>query len=92
MSRYQSLTEMAADPASVTAIVQALVDAWDAYRETREVPFTDAFMAAHNIHKAMLLEVIEHGASDLEMRRALLIAARDTFAEMVERELKKAGN
>lgn len=83
---------MAADVGRTRALMEHLVAAFEAYVSDHETPYVDAFMGAHNFHKAILFDLISRAAESPEHRRFMLQAARDTWIQAIEAELKKAGD
>lgn len=76
----------AADPARVRDLLEHLLAAFEEYCNAAEIPlpFNDAFMAAHNFHKAIVFDLAERGPLTGEVRRLFLQSAADTFRMAME--------
>jgi hypothetical protein len=85
----------AADPVKTRRLMEHLLQAFEQFcNEVAEEPvsFIDAFMGAHNIHKAIIIDMADREELQGERRRILLHCAADTFRLAMEQEARKEGN
>lgn len=76
-------------------LMEHLVAAFEQYCNEvseEEVPYVDAFMAVHNFHKAIVLDLAHRGEMDPDTRRFFIQTAIDTFTEAMEQEQRKASH
>lgn len=92
MSDVSRLLSLGADDGEVRGLIAHLIAAFEAYVDEHETSVPSGFMAAHNFHKAIVIDIAKRSARSLEERRLVLTLAIDTFAQAIERELRKTGN
>jgi hypothetical protein len=79
-----SLPVAAADPQKVRALMDHLLRAFDGYVSERTTDYLDALMAAHNFHKAIVLDLAERHGLEGRDRRLFLTMVDDTFHQAME--------
>lgn len=86
----KELTPLAANPERVRDLLDYLIAAFETYYNEvspEPVNYMDAFMAAHNFHKALVLDLCARTDSPPRQRSFLLRLARDTFSQAMDKEL-----
>jgi hypothetical protein len=79
----------AADPAAVRAMMEWLVARFEEHVSEHGTAYMDAFMGCHNFHKAIVLDLAARDGAPREAQRLLLVMARDTWDDAINKELRK---
>lgn len=85
--KYVTIPEITADPFIVTAFTNHLLEAFDEFIATFDgrLDYSDGLMAAHNFHKAIVLDLVDRTDAP-----EWIVVAKATFDQSMEKAQKDA--
>lgn len=84
-----------ANPENVQILTNAMIAAFEAtYNAGTEgqFQFVDGIMAGHNLHKALVLDVLERSKPTKHQRYALLAGVRETWIRAIDELIRRRAN